>query len=97
VDNASPSQFDRDIDQSEEFQIIYRVDDLIHCPLSDVSGIAARHDDLPEASAADKKMQDGDAHAASIPGDLQLCVHYVGKPLSPQRVSDDALELPDAP
>ena len=87
----------RDIDQLEEFQLIYRVHDLINCPLGSVSGISARHDNLPEAPAADKKMQDRDAHAASIPGDFQLRVHYVSKPLPPQLVSDDAFELPDAP
>jgi hypothetical protein len=30
-------------------ELVYRVHDLINCALSDVSGISARHDDLPEA------------------------------------------------
>jgi hypothetical protein len=46
---TASGQVYRDIDQSEEFQLIYRVHDLINCALSDVSGISARHDDLPEA------------------------------------------------
>src|SRR6266702_5381624 len=80
--------------QSEKCQVLDLVHYLVERRLGRC-GIATRHEHLPEFSVGNVQMQDGNAHAAAIAGDLGLGIHHIGEAVRLQRIGNNAFELAD--
>lgn len=60
--------------------VFYRVHDLIDRLGDNITRLPTRHDELKEAQASDKKVEDGETHVAPIACDFRWRVHNVLKP-----------------